>query len=389
MGETYSGKSLFPLYKTSRFNVNIFLGLRDVFLRFRLYSLLFFVFIVCTFIIIVPLNFLNTLKSPQFVAYMGLGSSDILIDLRQTDDIIERFDNMNDYLANDADVERFSPLITSKFKVLNADGYAESLSVETGDFSIIPLEYLDGEAPIKDNEIALSYLSADELNKSVGETIQLIIDGQIKEIVVTGIYQDITDGGRTAKSPMPPNHETAEWYRVSLDVGPDTDEKMEEYAAAFFPAKITNLDGYLDQTFAGTIDQLNLLTIVAIAVAVIVAILITSLFLKMLIAKDMSQIAIMKGLGFSLQNVQSQYITRALLVLNSGIILGTIFANTVGQNLIGAVLSIVGAPNIEFIINPVHAYMASPIALMIIVTITTLLSIVSMKDFNISDMTSE
>jgi putative ABC transport system permease protein len=188
---------------------------------------------------------------------------------------------------------------------------------------------------------------------------------------------------------MPPNHETAEWYRVSLDVGPDTDEKMEEYAAAFFPAKITNLDGYLDQTFAGTIDQLNLLTIVAIAVAVIVAILITSLFLKMLIAKDMSQIAIMKGLGFSLQNVQSQYITRALLVLNSGIILGTIFANTVGQNLIGAVLSIVGAPNIEFIINPVHAYMASPIALMIIVTITTLLSIVSMKDFNISDMTSE
>ena len=389
MGETYSGKSLFPLYKTSRFNVNIFLGLRDVFLRFRLYSLLFFVFIVCTFIIIVPLNFLNTLKSPQFVAYMGLGSSDILIDLRQTDDIIERFDNMNATLANDADVERFSPLITSKFKVLNADGYAESLSVETGDFSIFPLAYLEGEAPVKDNEIALSYLSADELGKSVGQTIQLLIDGEIKEIVVTGIYQDITDGGRTAKSPMPPNHETAEWYRVSLDVGPATDEKMEEYAAAFFPAKITNIDGYLDQTFAGTIDQLKLLTIVAIAVAVIVAILITSLFLKMLIAKDMSQIAIMKGLGFSLQNVQLQYITRALLVLNSGIILGTIFSNTLGQNLIGAVLSIVGAPNIEFVINPVYAYMVSPIALMIIVTITTLLSIVSMKDFNISDMTSE
>jgi len=383
-GETYTGKRFFPLHKNNAFNVNIFLGLRDVFLRFRLYTLLFFVFLVCTFIIIVPLNFLNTLQSPEFVAYMGLGSSDILIDLRQTDDIIERFDSVNTYLANDADVERFSPLITSKFKVLNADGYAESLSVETGDFSIFPLEYLEGAAPVKDNEIALSYLSADELNKSVGQNIRLIIDDQIKEILVTGIYQDITDGGRTAKSPMPPDHATSAWYRVSLDVGMATAEKIEEYAAAFFPAKITNVEGYLDQTFAGTTDQLKLLTIVAIAVAVIVAILITSLFLKMLIAKDMSQIAIMKGLGFSLQNVQLQYITRALLILNTAIILGTI-----GQNLIGAVLSMVGAPNIEFIINPFHAYILSPIALMIIVTITTLLSIVSMKDFNISDMTAE
>jgi putative ABC transport system permease protein len=347
------------------------------------------VFLLCAFIIIVPLNFLNTLQSPQFVAYMGLGSSDILIDLRQTDDIIERFDSVNAYLANDADVERFSPLITSKFKVLNVDGYAESLSVESGDFSIFPLEYLEGEAPVKDNEIALSYLSADELNKSVGQNIQLIVDEQIKEILVTGIYQDITDGGRTAKSPMPPDHETAAWYRVSLDVGPDTDEKMEEYAALFFPAKITNIEGYLDQTFAGTTDQLKMLTVVAISVAVIVAILITSLFLKMLIAKDMSQIAIMKGLGFSLQNIQLQYITRALLILNGGIILGTIFSNTIGQNLIGAVLSIVGAPNIEFIINPFHAYILSPMALMITVTITTLLSIVSIKDFNISDMTAE
>ena len=388
-GETYSGKSLFPLHKTRLFNVNIFLGLRDVLLRFKLYTLLFFVFIVSTFIIIVPLNFLNTLQSPQFIAYMGLGSSDILIDLRQTDDIITRFEVANAYLANDADVEQFSPRITSKFQVLNTDGYAESLSVETGDFSIFPLEYLEGTAPLSNDEIALSYLSATELNKTVGETLQLIVEGQIKEMTLTGIYQDITDGGRTAKSPMPPNHETAAWYRISVNVGADAEQKIEEYAAAFYPAKITHIDGYLEQTFAGTTDQLTLLTVVAIGVAIIVAILITSLFLKMLIAKDMSQIAIMKGLGFSLQNIQGQYITRALLVLNGGIVLGTLFSNTLGQSLIGTVLATFGAPNLEFIINPFHAYLLSPAVLMVIVTITTFLTLLSMQDFNISDMTAE
>ncbi len=369
--------------------MNIFLGLRYVLPRFRLYALLLFVFLVCTFIIIVPINLLNTFQSPEFITYMGMENSDILIDLLHTDDITELFEDMLAYIENDADVERFSPMLTSKFNVINAEGYAERLSVETGDFSIFPLEYLAGTVPTQDNEIALSYLCADALKTSVGQNIQLIVDDQIKEMQVSGIYQDITDGGQTAKAPIVPDYETAAWYRVSLDVSADIDGKIDEYATVFFPARITHIAGHLEQTFAGTIDQLKLLTTLAIVIAVIVSILITSLFLKMLIAKDVSQIVIMKSLGFSLQDIRVQYVTRALLILNSGIILGTVCSNTLGQSLIGAALSMVGAPNIEFVINPLHAYVLSPVALMIIVSITTLLSIASMQDFNISDMNVE
>ncbi|MCD4843223.1 MAG: hypothetical protein K8R25_01925, partial [Methanosarcinales archaeon] len=86
---------------------------------------------------------------------------------------------------------------------------------------------------------------------------------------------------------------------------------------------------------------------------------------------------------------QLQYITRALVVLNTGIILGTVFSNTIGQSMIGAIISMIGAPKIEFIINPYHAYILCPIGLIIIVTITTLLSIVSMKNLNMSDINAE
>ena len=388
-GESYTGNSFFPLNKNRFFNVNIFMGLRDVLLRFRLYALLFFVFFICTFIIIVPINFLNTIQSPEFVAYMGMGRSDILIDLGQTDNIIERFEDMVTYIEKDSDVEKFSPSITCKFNIINKDGYEESLIVGTGDFTVFPLEYLEGTAPVRDNEIALSYLIAGELEKSVGENIQLVVNNQIKVMQVSGIYQDITNGGKTAKAPIAPNHETALWYMVSLDVKTDIGKKINEYAEAFYPAKITDIDGYLDQTFGNTTGQLKLLTLLAVLIAVLVAMLITSLFLKMLIAKDSSQIVIMKSLGLSLKDIQLQYITRALVVLNTGIILGTVFSNTIGQSMIGAVLSMVGASKIEFIINPVHAYILSPVALIIIVTITTLLSIVSMKNFNISAMNAE
>ena len=385
-GESYTGKSFFPFNKNRFFNVNIFMGLRDVLLRFRLYALLFFVFFICTFIIIVPINFLNTIQSPEFVTYMGMGRSDILINLGQTDNIIERFEDMVTYIEKDSAVEKFSPSITCKFNIINKDGYEESLIVGTGDFTVFPLEYLEGTAPVRDNEIALSYLIAGEFEKSVGENIQLVVNNQIKMMQVSGIYQDITNGGKTAKAPIAPNHETALWYMVSLDVKTDIGEKIDEYTEAFYPAKITDIDGYLDQTFGNTTGQLKLLTLLAVLIAVLVAMLITSLFLKMLIAKDSSQIVIMKSLGFSLKDIRLQYITRALVVLNAGIILGTVFSNTIGQSMIGAILSMVGASNIEFIINPVHAYILSPIALIIIVTITTLLSIVSMKNFNISAM---
>jgi len=389
LGEVNRGNHWLPLNKSRFLNVNFFLGLRDVFLRFRLYVILFFVFIISTFIIIVPINFLNTIQSPQFLSYMGMGHCDILIDLRQSDSIIERFDSMINVIEDDSDVEQFAQSITCNFNYINKDGYEESLIVSTGDSSVFPLEYLDGREPVKENELSLSYLISNEMEKDVGDVLELIVDNKVREMQICGIYQDITNGGKTAKALIPPNHDTALWYMVSLTINSDIDEKIKEYSRLFYPAKITNIDGYLEKTFKNTIDQLKLLTILAICISILISILITSLFLKMLIAKDASQIAIMKSIGFSLRDIHQQYITRAFVILNLGIIAGTVFSNTAGQGLISAILSLRGASKIEFVINPLHAYIFSPVVLITVVTTTALLSILSMKDFNISDMNAE
>ena len=84
-------KYSFPLLKNKFFSTNIYMGLRDVWKRFKLYRLLFFIFIVCTFIVILPLNIYNTMNSPEFSTYMGIGKSDMRIDLRRTDTYYRRF----------------------------------------------------------------------------------------------------------------------------------------------------------------------------------------------------------------------------------------------------------------------------------------------------------
>jgi len=390
MGETKVSRSFLPLHKNHFSNVNIFLGLQDVQQRFKMYRLLFFVFFVCTFLIIIPVNFLNTMQSPSFITYMGTGRSDLRIDLRQSEDVVKRFNDMITYIQNDPDVERFAALITSQFKVIDSDGGQVNINVETGDFSVFPMDYLEGAAPTRDNEMALSYLTSDELKKSVGDSLTLVIDGQEQERVVSGIYQDVTNGGRTAKAAsLPFNPERVLWYVVVVDVIGNTSQKTSEYSQAFYPAKVTDVDDYLYQTLGNTVEQVKLITAIAIVIAIFVSILITSLFMKMLIAKDTSQIAIMKSLGASVRDTREQYLTRALVVLNIGIILGTVISNTFGQSLVSALWSQMGASSIKFVINPLQAYILCPLILMAIVSVTTLISIVSVKETSIAQMIVE
>lgn len=391
VGESLKNLPMLHLKKSKVPDVNVFLGFRDVFQRFRFFGLLCFVFFFCTFVIIVPIHFLTTIQSPTFIAYMGSGQSDIRIDLRQTDNMVDRFDSMVAYLADDPDVERFSPLVTSQFTMVQSDGSPETINIETGDFSLFPLDYVEGKAPRLGHEIALSSLNAREMEKRVGDTLLLLVNGQEQDMVVSGIYQDVTSGGRTAKAVLPYDPENVLWHTVSLDLTSQSriDNKVREYSEAFYPSRVTDLEGYLAQTLGNTIGQLRKVTMVAILVGLSVSILITSLFLNMLITKDASQIAIMRSLGFSLRNVRVQYLTRALLLLSIGIVLGTVFSNTLGQRIVSALWAFQGASQIKFVIDPIQAYVLFPLLLMLAVSITTLISIAGIKDTNIAEMIVE
>ncbi len=392
MGASTNSKfnqSKFSLSKNKLLNANIFLGLRDVFLRFRLFIILFVVFILTTFIIIVPLNFLNTIKSSEFVSYMGVAESDIIMDLRYSEGIRDRFEEIKTYLENDPEVRNYASFVTSQYKIINQEGLTENIYLQTGDFSEFNLDYLAGESPQAANEIALSYLSASELEKELGDKVPLIIEEERREMTVTGIYQDITNGGRSAKANIPADYQNATWYNIFVNVNSEINDKIKEYEAVFDNTKIIDQKGYLEQTLGDTIKQLNILTIAAIIIAAVVTILITSLFLKTLIARDKAQIAIMKSIGTSIDSIKIQYITKALLVLILAIIIGTIAANILGEQLLTIILSFLGASRIEMIINPFRSYFLSPLIMILIVVLTTLLSISSIKKINLSDIKVE
>ena len=248
--------------------------------------------------------------------------------------------------------------------------------METGDFSVFPLKYLEGRAPQGEGEISLSFANAskDGLNKNVGDEVVVKVAGTEKTLKVTGVYQDITNGGKTAKAhtSLGLNEDAVLWYIVSMDVaqGVDKGKKMDKYQNTYDAAQVNDIKDYTAQTLGNIINQISTIVIGGIAIAGIIAVLITALFLRMLLSKDRSQIAIMRSIGLTSKQIKQQYIAGTMMVLIVGIEVGVIAVNFVGEFLLSIAMSSMGAAKIELVNVTWQTWLLCPLALIVVVGLT-------------------
>jgi len=371
--EKSTGTKYFRLSKNRLFDTNIFLGAKDVLTRKRLYATMLAVLLVSAFIIIVPQNLYNTISSESFITYMGIGKCDMRIDIQQTGDIPKKAAEIAKAMESDRYISRYAVLTTKAFEAKGPAGRPERIKIELGDHSVFPIKYSGGRAPAAEDEIALSVMNAAELGKKVGDVMKLVSEGKEKSFTVCGIYSDITNGGKTAKAVFSDNSADVMWCVICAALSDQAlvDGKVWEYADKFDFAKVSDIDEYIIQTFGPTISAVRKASWAAIAVALIITLLVTLLFMKMLIAKDKYSIAVMKALGFTSSDIRLQYVSRSVFVLIAGILLGTLLANTLGEALAGAVIASFGASSFKFAVNPLSAYLLSPLMMVCAVLVAT------------------
>lgn len=381
----------FQLTRNKVFSPNVFLGIKDVFSRKKLYITMLLVLVISSFLMIVPQNIYNTISQRSFMTYMGIGECDMRIDIQQTDDVANKTLGVASVLAEDANIERYTVLTSYMFDVRHEDGSTGKLKVELGDHSVFPIEYSVGGAPQSETEIALSTLVADDLEKSIGNTLVLMIDGQERLLTISGIYSDITNGGKTAKAAFETNQANILWSVIPIELrgGVVTQEKVTEYKERFSYAKVSNIEEYIVQTFGSTIAVIKQASYAAIAAAALLTILVTQLFMKMLITKDRYSIAVLKSLGFKKREICGQYMARSAIVLIAGVLLGTILANTLGELVGVGLISSFGASTFHFEINPVFAYLFSPALMAVCVYLATRLGIADISSLKISEYIKE
>lgn len=375
----------------SRLTAPVWMGLNAIARNLRSHGMLLAVLTLCTFIMVVPLNLHTTVTSPSFITYMGAGRSDLRVELRDQQSVGQA-PVLLEALAADPQVDRYTELVTTRLEVRNPAAEWESLNVENGDHTAFPVAYLEGRAPTAPGEMALSTLVADELGAAVGDTVDLQGANATYRPTVSGIYQDVTNGGRTAKGLFPTAGEPVLWDTIVLDLadGADPAAVAQRLAAAWPGVQTVDVQEFTRQSLGELVDQTRTLTGVALVVALLLAFLITAMFATLVIARDTSQIAVQRALGLSDASLRTQYLTRFLVVLLAGVGLGTLLTATLGQYGVAAALGAgLGAPAIRFDITPLLAYGLFPLALALTVTAAVVLATRTFRRTTIAQLSEE
>jgi putative ABC transport system permease protein len=225
----------------------------------------------------------------------------------------------------------------------------------------------------------------------VGDIVTLTDHGMETQLVVCGIYSDITNGGKTAKAIFVDDSKEALWNTICVKLSQDVsvDKKIGEYGKSLGFAKISGINGYITQTFGPTIRSVGIAVVVGMISALFMTLLITLLMIKMLLAKERYSIAVMKSLGYTSKDISVQYLARFLLILTTGVILGTVLANTLGEILAGALIASFGAASFQFVIDPISAYLVTPLLLGGTVLIAALFGSSGVKNIKISQHIKE
>ncbi|MEK4328161.1 FtsX-like permease family protein [Paenibacillus sp. FSL R7-0312] len=383
----------FRLSNNRLFSRNIFLGIKDVLTRKKLYVTLLMVLVISSFIMIVPHNISSTISAERFITYMGMGISDVNIGVMRTqvEDVTGKAAEVADMLAADKNVEKYALFTGIMLERIANDGTMEKLRVTIGDYSTYPITYSKGHAPQSESEIALSVLNAEDLETAVGDDIILIVDGAEKHLTVCGIYSDVTSGGRTAQATFNVNN------REVLSVGlaatfrdrKSVQTAISQYREQLPFAKVTGIDESIGQMLGSIRDSIKMASVVAALATVLLTLLVTVLFMKMLVAKDRYPIAILKSMGFTCADIRGQYLTRSITVLALGVFIGTLLANTLGELVGVAIVSSFGAATFHFTVDPWFVYLASPLLITGCVIYATMLGVSGIRTLQISEHIKE
>ncbi|SMP63373.1 ABC transporter permease [Anoxynatronum buryatiense] len=382
------------LHRSRKLSVNWLLALREVYHHFRDWTILFAVVMTAVLMMLIPTHLMNTFESPAFITYMGSSLKDILIEVESGEHLETGYTKVREVLDGDPAIASYDAFRRVRVQTIDGDHQPFNIDIDVGPHAGSGLQYLTGQQPETAYEIALSYLNANEMRKAPGDTVIIFLHGEAREFIVSGVYQDVTSGGFTAKSTdvFPELASTKYAFSVSLKDGVHPESKADEWSAIIGTGvKVDPMDQYISQTLGGVVSQLRLMVIAIAIMSICLVMLLTALFMKLRLAKDVWEIAIFKAVGFSEKDIQKQYLIKMGGVALLGIVTGIMLTHVLGSRIINGALRVagIGIRQVELIANPLVTYLMCPLLLLALVLVVTGISAGSAKRHSIISMMTQ
>ena len=402
-GERFNKKGVFRL-KNKRMRTTSFLAINDVLSEIKKYMVLMIAAIIGIWLLVIPVNTVNTLRSDKIATWMGMAECDVVIDEFIIDELLSKgskeyfveYVEKNKKKLNDNGIKTDSVFMeaTYKYNIRCNDKSFKSLALQGIGSSTDWYMYDEGTAPKYDNEVAITHVVAEEIGAKIGDTVYITLFNEEKPFVVTALYQSMNnlgEGIRFTESATLDSGSIAGAFALQVDLygEPNEDEVKEikkQIKSIYGNADIFLLNEYIDSVIGGIADTLEPMKILILIMVTIVNMLIIVLMQKMFLIRERGQIGMLKSIGFSNAKVIKWQTKRIVLVLLTGIVVGTLTSTLITELTSGQVFKMMGASKIQFVINPMEVYVIYPVMIFVASVIACIISMQSVRKIDVKDV---
>lgn len=390
-GERYHKKSILRLSK-SKTSSNWFLALNDVLSKPGQYISMLITFTVCLLLITMLANTANTLVSEKLIFLFGTTESDVYY--ASTEKIMETMgshdeealrvivDEIEDRLKENGMPGRVHVELMYKLPMEFKGERINMTFQQCKDTKTTDYVYIEGTAPLYENEIAFTPQVLKDIGASIGDKVVIEINGENKEFLITATFSSFNEMGTVGRLhqdvPVKVNDaSSAHAFQIDFDDHPSdevTDERIVKLKEIFNTNKIYNKSDYVDisTNSASTVGSAkNLVLIIALVIAAMVTVLMERSF----ISKETGEIALMKAIGFKSRSISAQHTCRFVVLMIASTVLASVLTLPFTRLVCDRIFAVMGAVSgVEYKIKPLEIFAVYPLILGAIVVVAAYLT---------------
>lgn len=400
-GERYEAKKGLSLYLKKKIPVSLYLACNDIFGHLKRYAVLLITFSISFILISIPLNTLNTMSSREMISKFSI-NPDSSVYIRSLEEEDEKYLSVKELQEKMVSMKQefFEKGFDTKLTAVPFYFISYSTPGLTNQQTILTVQYIGdntdfneyskGRAPTLENEVAISEALLKENLWEVGDYVNAVVNGEKRSLLITGTYSDYIQMGKSARinNLIPCEKEMMfDYWALSLDMNTDLSQydlarKMEQ----IFPQYewMTGQE-LVNQNVGGIQKILESLILPITFLLTLVIMLITLLMEKLFIAREKSELAMLKSLGFRYQTIRAYHLYRMILVAFLSMIVAIPLSFLSNQLMLKPIFKIMGA-NVKIQVDPLLVYLVFPIILFLGITIATWISTRHIKKIHIRDI---
>lgn len=235
----------------------------------------------------------------------------------------------------------------------------------------------EGRQPKYENEISISWVVSSQINKGIGDTVEVEFENETASFLVTGISQLIHHSGQVAALTLEGIQQLQTNYKgstlnVYLDGISNKDfiKNVQEQYGDYLVGTV-DIDENIESETGMYTDAVFAILLTVLVITVLVVVMILYLVIKTMIIKRKKEFGVMKAIGYSTMQLMHQIAISFLPVIITGVTIGGALGYFFTNPMLAVLLSGAGVKRLDFTIH-------LPTILMLCIGIFLLAYIVSM-----------